>query len=144
MKLGSPQADAAYDRWHDRQADAYFAPDPVCPWCGCSCDEEGECWLWTGSTDRMRPCGRGGYGSIRDSEDGQRLIGAHRMAWKLFRGEIPAGMEVAHRCDVRNCVNPGHLWLATHAENIADRERHRRLRKSASSTAHTAERSATG
>lgn len=72
-----------------------------------------DCWLWTGaiSTD--------GYGLIR--HDG-RSTRAHRVAWLLMRGSIPEGLHVLHRCDVRACVRPEHLFLGTNHDNVLDRE----------------------
>lgn len=72
------------------------------------------CWLWTGGTN-----GRG-YGVI-GTERPRRSNYAHRVSYELHVGPIPDGMEVAHRCDVRNCVNPEHLTLMTHRENEADK-----------------------
>lgn len=69
------------------------------------------CWLWMG---HCNPYGLFAMG-------GQRM-GAHRAAWLLHRGEIPAGLWVLHRCDVPACVNPDHLFLGSSQDNIADRD----------------------
>lgn len=75
-----------------------------------------ECWLWKGTTYN-RP--KINYGKIQVCG---KEYSAHRMSWKIFRGEVPLGMCVLHKCDVPLCVNPDHLWIGTSAENCRDRE----------------------
>lgn len=57
---------------------------------------------------------------------------AHRLAWTLYRGEIPTGLFVCHDCDFPDCVNPNHLFLGTPKSNNQDSHRKGRRRKDAS------------
>lgn len=69
------------------------------------------CWIWQGPTHGS------GYGTFR-SEGVERK--AHRTSYELFNGPIPDGMLIRHTCDVRNCVQPGHLIVGTIADNNRD------------------------
>ena len=69
-----------------------------------------DCWEWQGS------CGSQGYGQSY-WHPVKRAIGAHRVAYLLTHGDIPKGLQVAHKCHNKRCCNPAHLEAQTNAEN---------------------------
>lgn len=75
------------------------------PWSGC--------WIWLGDTIPS------GYGVMRSSDYRKREY-AHRLAWTSWKGEIPNGLFVCHKCDVKSCINPEHLFVGTQKENMQD------------------------
>ena len=76
------------------------------PFCGC--------WIWEGARRSRR------YGIIKVRGKAEA---AHRISWMVYRGDIPDGMHVLHHCDTPLCVNPDHLFLGTHQDNMDDKER---------------------
>jgi hypothetical protein len=75
-----------------------------------------ECWLWVGAVNRET-----GYGTIQCRPlFGNVPQGAHRLSWLLENGPVPDGLSVLHRCDVRTCVRPDHLFLGTQLDNMRD------------------------
>lgn len=69
------------------------------------------CWLWLGVI------GGAGYGRIKYK--GQPWI-VHRLAWTVHKGTIPEGAMVCHKCDVRSCINPDHLYIGDQETNMSD------------------------
>jgi hypothetical protein len=72
------------------------------------------CWIWGGVR------GTNGYGTIKKKS---KAIRAHRASYELFVGPIPDGMHVLHKCDNPLCVNPEHLFVGTHIDNMRDMEK---------------------
>jgi hypothetical protein len=70
------------------------------------------CWIWTGALDVN------GYARIAFNGRNSK---ASRVAYTLFKCEDPGALHVLHRCDMPAWVNPDHLFLGTHQENMDDR-----------------------
>lgn len=76
-------------------------------------NEMSGCWEFNGSNDAR------GYGMLMVNKKPTR---AHRVSYTEFIGQIPDELFVLHKCDNPCCVNPDHLFLGTHRDNMIDRK----------------------
>jgi hypothetical protein len=81
------------------------------------------CWLWCACVNRT------GYGQMALGTRDEKRALAHRVAWMLYRGALPSGALVCHRCDNPACVNPDHLFLGDQRENMRDCSRKGRVNR---------------
>ena len=86
-------------------------------------EDDNGCWLWQGAVNGA------GYGSIGlgAAELGKGMV--HRVSFELFFGPIPEGLLVCHKCDVKLCCNPMHLFCGTQQDNLNDARSKGRMRK---------------
>ena len=78
------------------------------------------CHLWTAAVDQR---GYGRFGFRPYKEKNYLAVSASRVAWELYVGPVPKSMEVCRRCDNPSCVNPHHLFLGSHKDNMDDRDK---------------------
>jgi hypothetical protein len=91
--------------------------------------EPNGCWIWTAALSDK------GYGFFKSSDG--RMMKAHRFAYETYVGPIPPRLLVLHTCDTPACVRPDHLWVGTHADNMADMARKKRAASGERNGAYT-------
>lgn len=73
------------------------------------------CWLWEGYAKQVTKT----YIQPRVTYK-NKVFSVPRLVWILFNGDVPTGLSVCHKCDVSLCVNPNHLYIGTHKDNMND------------------------
>ena len=101
-RIGNPIAPHGFTR----------APDDVRFWRRVDKREPDECWPWQGAPNED------GYGQFRLAGVN---MGAHRASWIIHNGPVPGDLWALHRCNVRICINPDHLYLGDNDANVRDR-----------------------
>ena len=98
-------------RWCDRREEHFWS----------KVEKSDGCWLYHGTISFE------GYGYVNiGSGIRRKQWQAHRFAWSLLKGPIPENGCVLHTCDVRNCVNPDHLYIGDRKDNARDKYRRQR------------------
>lgn len=106
--MSTPGALAGHLKWCLRREEHF--------WSLVEKDGPGGCWLYNGTISFE------GYGYVNIGAGVKRKQWqAHRFAWTLLKGPLAPGACVLHTCDVRNCVNPEHLYLGDRKDNARDK-----------------------